>query len=153
MVKKWIVVEPTDGQDHPKPVLPLSQCKACSKQQKKYGAYYNAAAHLRRAHFNPKSKAGNSKSKTLSDERVGGKGGGDWPPMNELKLWMKEVEEPYEPLSGVTSQDAVETDQESLDLWMQKQGYSGQQEQQATPPTELEFSSDFIHLNFCPDVG
>jgi len=115
MVMKWIVVEPSDGQDHPKPLFPLSQCKACSKQQKKYGAYYNAAAHLRRAHFKPKSKAGNSKSNPLSGERVGGKGGGDWPPMNELKLWMKEVEEPYGPVSGFTSQDAVETDEESLD--------------------------------------
>jgi hypothetical protein len=151
MVKKWIIVEPTDGQDHPKPVLPLSRCKACSAQKKKYGAYYNAAAHLRRAHFKPKSKAGNSKSKTLSDERVGGKGGGDWPPMNELKLWMKEVEEPYEPLSDVTSQDAVETDEESVttDSWMQEKACSSQRQQQAIPLSDPEFSLDY----FCPDVA
>jgi hypothetical protein len=154
MVKKWIIVDPTDGQDHPKPVLPLSRCKACSTQKKKYGAYYNAAAHLRRAHFKPKSKAGNSKSKTLSDERVGGKGGGDWPPMNELKFWMKMVEEPYEPLSDVTSQDAVETDEESVttDSWMQQTAYSGQRQQRAIPPADLEFSLDSIHMDFCPDV-
>jgi hypothetical protein len=95
MVKKWIVVEPADGNCHPTALLPLSKCKKCSKQ-KSYYASYNAAAHLRRAHFKPKSKAGESKSKTLSDERVGGKGGGggDWPPMSELKFWMKEFEEP-----------------------------------------------------------
>ena len=155
MVKKWIVVEPTDGQDHPKPLFPLSKCKACSSStaQKKYGAYYNAAAHLRRAHFKPKSKAGNSKSKTLSDERVGGKGGGDWPPMSELKFWMKEVEEPYEPLSGVPSQDAVETGEKSVtDSWMQQKAFSGQRQQQAIPVADPEFSLDSMHMDFCPDV-
>jgi hypothetical protein len=34
---------------------------------------------------------------------------------------------------------------------MQNQGYSGQQQQQATLPTELEFSLDSIHLDFCPN--
>ncbi len=57
------------------PVVPLSKCKACLTQ-KRYGAYYNAAAHLRRAHFNPNR---------------GGKASGDWPPMTALKDWMREV--------------------------------------------------------------
>ncbi|RGP76601.1 hypothetical protein FSPOR_32 [Fusarium sporotrichioides] len=43
---------------------------------KRYGAYYNAAAHLRRAHFRP--------------HRVG-KASGDWPSMSVLKDWMREV--------------------------------------------------------------
>jgi hypothetical protein len=81
IVKRWICVEPNDGLAHPKPVLPLSRCKACHQQKKKYTAYYNAAAHLRRAHFRPKPK-----------ERRGGIGG-DWPLMSELKCWMKEVED------------------------------------------------------------
>ncbi|KAM0353733.1 hypothetical protein ACHAP4_007985 [Fusarium culmorum] len=50
-------------------------CKACLAQ-KRYGAYYNAAAHLRRAHFRP--------------HRVG-KASGDWPSMSVLKDWMREV--------------------------------------------------------------
>jgi hypothetical protein len=50
--------------------------------QKQYGAYYNAAAHLRRAHFSP---------------HRGGKASGDWPPMSVLKDWMREVRQPLDP--------------------------------------------------------
>lgn len=87
-VKKFVCIEPNDGLDHPKPVLPLSKCKACSQQKKRYGAYYNAAAHLRRAHFKPKATRGGRKN---DFERRGGKGGGNWPPLTELKHWMKGV--------------------------------------------------------------
>lgn len=91
-VKKWVCIEPVDGASKVRPINPLSKCKACSNQRKNYGAYYNAAAHLRRAHFKPKPR-GRSKSKIEDkSEKRGGKGGGDWPPMNELKLWMKEVQ-------------------------------------------------------------
>ena len=76
LVKRWVCAEPQDqGLNSPPPVIPLSNCKACLTQ-KKYGAYYNAAAHLRRAHFNPNR---------------GGKASGDWPPMTILKDWMREV--------------------------------------------------------------
>ncbi|KAI1764853.1 hypothetical protein GGR53DRAFT_520039 [Hypoxylon sp. FL1150] len=94
-VKKWICVDPAA---HGLPigvaaVNPLSKCKAC-KAQKKYGAYYNAAAHLRRTHFKEKpsrqKNKGGSNSRSDEDKR-GGKGGGDWPPMSELKNWMKEI--------------------------------------------------------------
>lgn len=94
MVKKWVCIEPPSGQASEKPVLPLSKCKACTTQKKKYGAYYNAAAHLRRAHFKPKSKGRNKNSKVEDSQKRGGKAGGDWPPMSELKNWFKEVEEP-----------------------------------------------------------
>ncbi|KAH8789515.1 hypothetical protein F5882DRAFT_354269 [Hyaloscypha sp. PMI_1271] len=86
IVKRWICVEPNDGLAHAKPLLPLSRCKACHEQKKKYTAYYNAAAHLRRAHFNPKMRRGDNVKRI-------GKSGGDWPPMSELKFWMKEVED------------------------------------------------------------
>lgn len=94
LVKKWVCVEPVDCHNRPKPVYPLSKCKSCS-QTKKYGAYYNAAAHLRRAHFKPKVRC-RSKGNKVEDkpEKRGGNGGGDWPPMTELKYWMREVEEP-----------------------------------------------------------
>lgn len=68
----------------------LSKCKAC-KEGKKYGAYYNAAAHLRRIHFNPREK---SKKGDKSAKARGGDGGGDEPPMEILKLWMTEIDNP-----------------------------------------------------------
>lgn len=85
-------------------VQPLSECKSCSSG-KRYGAYYNAADHLRRIHFKPKATRG--KNKTPNDEKRGGKGGGDWPSMSELKLWFEEVvfgcENDQEPVSSAVS--------------------------------------------------
>jgi hypothetical protein len=79
LVKRWVCSEPQGmGPPNPQPVVPLSKCKAC-QTQKHYGAYYNAAAHLRRAHFNP---------------HRGSKASGDWPPMSILKDWMHEVRQP-----------------------------------------------------------
>jgi hypothetical protein len=75
LVKRWVCTQPLDAPGSPQPVIPLAKCKACVTQ-KRYGAYYNAAAHLRRAHFNP---------------HRGGKASGDWPPMSILKDWMREV--------------------------------------------------------------
>lgn len=76
LVKRWVCKEP-DPQIQPtlQPAIPLAKCKACIAR-KQYGAYYNAAAHLRRAHFNP---------------HRGGKASGDWPSMGILKDWMEEV--------------------------------------------------------------
>ncbi|KFY92574.1 hypothetical protein V498_04855 [Pseudogymnoascus sp. VKM F-4517 (FW-2822)] len=95
LVQKWVCIEPVDGiKDEFRPVNPLANCKACKQQNKKYGAYYNAAAHLRRAHFVPKARGRNKSGKSDDkSEKRGGKGGGDWPPMKELKRWMKDVHE------------------------------------------------------------
>ncbi|KAK4170391.1 hypothetical protein QBC43DRAFT_374670 [Cladorrhinum sp. PSN259] len=76
LVKRYICTEPVESSGSPLPTIPLKKCRACVSQ-KRYGAYYNAAAHLRRAHFNPQR---------------GGKTSGDWPPMTILKDWMREVE-------------------------------------------------------------
>ena len=78
LVKRWVCSEPEGPPLSPQPEIPLSKCKACVTR-KHYGAYYNAAAHLRRAHFNP---------------HRGGKASGDWPPMSILKDWMREVRQP-----------------------------------------------------------
>jgi hypothetical protein len=75
LVKRWVCTQPLEPPNSPRPLIPLEKCKACVTQ-KRYGAYYNAAAHLRRAHFNP---------------HRGGKASGDWPPMTILKDWMREV--------------------------------------------------------------
>ncbi len=118
MVRKWVCIEPSaaGGIDHPKPVVPLARCKACNHQKKRYGAYYNAAAHLRRSHFKPKAKGRSKNSKAEDVEKRGGKGGGDWPPMNELKYWMKEVEEPAVPMTDAQQEaaDAAEASDEDL---------------------------------------
>ena len=84
--KVWICKEST-SKDGPRPSVSLSSCKAC-RNNKTYGANYNAAAHLRRAHFFPcKNKRG---GRGKVSEGRGGMGGGDEPPMDELKNWMYE---------------------------------------------------------------
>lgn len=66
----------------------LANCKAC-RNGKRYGANYNAAAHLRRTHFNPCQRGRGGRGK--DSEKRGGKGGGNHPPMDVLKLWMRET--------------------------------------------------------------
>lgn len=111
VVKKFVCRDPTTVgiMSNVKVVNPLSKCKAC-QSGKEYGAYYNAAAHLRRTHFKPKTARG--KNKGNADEKRGGKGGGDWPPMSELKNWFVEKRvqaDQQQPLSP-------EQDEDELDL-------------------------------------
>ncbi|KAL9122924.1 MAG: hypothetical protein Q9187_000521 [Circinaria calcarea] len=82
--KVWICVDVSQNKDF------LANCKAC-RQKKTYGAYYNAAAHLRRTHFNKRQKGRKGKGK--NEEKRGGKGGGEYPAMDVLKMWMKEIDE------------------------------------------------------------
>lgn len=70
----------------------LSKCKACLRG-KRYNAYYNAAAHLRRAHFNPKPKGGKGKASEEEKTKRGGSSGGEWPPMDVCKMFMQEIRE------------------------------------------------------------
>ncbi|KAL1842451.1 hypothetical protein VTJ49DRAFT_5188 [Mycothermus thermophilus] len=123
MVKKWICRDPAEvGIPHDETaVRPLSECNKCSGK-KQYGAYYNAAAHLRRTHFNVKPKkggkvGGGAEAKDGGEKR-GGKGGGDWPSMTELKKWMVEVLVPMDQPGAF----AVEDGEESLG------GYDGLEE-------------------------
>lgn len=86
-VTKWVCRDP-GNESKAQAVNPLSKCKACLAK-KQYGAYYNAAAHLRRAHF--RKRASKRKRTGEESERRAGKGGGDWPPMTDLKHWMQKV--------------------------------------------------------------
>ncbi|KAH0537085.1 hypothetical protein FGG08_006087 [Glutinoglossum americanum] len=98
--KVWMTIQCTDNTG-PLPEIPLSGCKAC-RNRKKYYAYYNAAAHLRRAHFTPKKKRkGKGKIRSAGGEGRGGNGGGDMPSMDVLRNWMEQVED--------ISEAAVET--------------------------------------------
>ncbi len=82
--KMWVCKDTSPDQ------MFLSKCKSC-REKKTYGAYYNAGAHLRRIHFNPREKG--KKSDKPAKAR-GGDGGGDYPPMDILKLWMEEIDVP-----------------------------------------------------------
>ncbi|KAH6880785.1 hypothetical protein B0T10DRAFT_143296 [Thelonectria olida] len=67
------------------PTTPLSKCKACV-EGRQYGAWYNAAAHLRRVHFRPKKSRGKNNNvdadeQKQSDEDV------KW---GDLKIWFEE---------------------------------------------------------------
>lgn len=99
MVKRWICKEPKNMEPSGiQPVIPLSRCKACLAQ-KRYGAYYNAAAHLRRAHFRP---------------HRAGKASGDWPPMTTLREWMREVQQSADASEDASSSGGEDTEMRSM---------------------------------------
>ena len=82
--KVWVCQDSSSDQNC------LSGCQKCV-QGKKYNAYYNAAAHLRRAHFIPRVKERRSKNyfeKSIEREEPGG---GEVRSMDSCKLWIREV--------------------------------------------------------------
>lgn len=89
--KVWICVKPAASEIWPAKSLEI--CKQC-KQQKQYNVYYNAAAHLRRAHFCPRKRGRRARGEER--ETRAGKAGGDWPSIDWLKAngWLEEIEVP-----------------------------------------------------------
>ena len=65
----------------------LTNCKACDSCTE-YNIEYNAVAHLRRKHFNPRTQVRDANEST---HRRGGGSGGRHPPMDELRPYLKMV--------------------------------------------------------------
>jgi len=78
----WVTVDASPDKNF------LAKCKQC-RAGKKYGAYYNAAAHLRRAHFCPRKRGRKSKS--------GNKERSDLPTVDDLMRggWIKKITEVF----------------------------------------------------------
>lgn len=88
----WICIDPHNITEQGwRPSRPLNICKQCNNR-KEYNVYYNAAAHLRRAHFCPRKRG--RKARGEERESRAGKAGGDWPPIEWLKAngWLQEIE-------------------------------------------------------------
>ena len=125
--KGYICVAPSFQKDF------LDNCKHC-RNKKVYGAYYNAAAHLRRAHFHPRKRGRKGKN----DEKRGGIGGGDHPAMDWLKqYWIQETEVSNNPAPASpesASDSAPETEAvasagyEAFDMTIEKPYPVGQQQ-------------------------
>ena len=115
-VTKFICRDPSSVGLHSdlQPKRPLKGCKSCDNG-KLYGAYYNAAAHLRRWHFKPKT--GRGKGRGSTEEKRGGSAGGHWPPMEDLKVWFEEqvIQRGQEPTQGMTETEEMEDDMADME--------------------------------------
>lgn len=132
--KAWICVDISVNKKF------LANCKKCVNG-KRYNVYYNAAAHLRRAHFNPKQKGGKGRK-----EKRGGKGGGDQPSMDTLKMWMTEIEEDVR--DNVPSRNEEEDDDEDnvcADLESEKSGFDISHTNKVVDTTSVSSSSSSIY--------
>lgn len=122
----------------------LANCKHC-RNKKVYGAYYNAAAHLRRAHFHPRKRGRKGKN----DEKRGGIGGGDDPPMDYLKQnWIREVEvdnKPSPPSPQSASDDATEPfDFNAPNPIAVSSAYAQQQQLSSSMPTQIQMDPSLL---------
>lgn len=82
--KVWICVDPhTETAEGWRPQRSLDICKQC-REGKQYNIYYNAAAHLRHAHFSPRKRGRQGRTEERG-RRGGERGIGNIPPIDWLK--------------------------------------------------------------------
>ena len=146
--KVWICVDPQNVTEEGwRPQRPVDICKQCN-MRKEYNVYYNAAAHLRRAHFRPRKRG--RKARGEERESRAGKAGGDWPTIDWLKLhgWLKEIEvggaEPSSPTSPIPADQLIDADEDdTFDL----------DDNDLTPPPPYEVAlMENYHDNFSADM-
>lgn len=117
LVTKWVVRDAfAAGMTALQPVSPISKCKSCTSG-KYYGAYYNAAAHLRRAHFKPKTGRRGSRNSDPEEEKSRHGTGQEWPTMEEMKKWFYAVQvdcRSSAPASQASTEDISHPDDDHL---------------------------------------
>ena len=139
--KVWICQNPPDRPGW------LDSCKSC-RNQKSYGANYNAAAHLRRTHFNPcKNKRGGRNKK---NEGRGGMGGGHEPSMEVLKHYMFERLERN--VNGTNVWEVISStgDVSPIPMPMKLDSSSGEEEFDFGMQTPIDFSQANFDPAFYP---
>ena len=103
--KRYICVDPRiDGPGSSLTVFKsLESCKHC-RDKKPYGADYNAAAHLRRAHFKERMPRAKGRLPPVQDDANA------FPVMEDLKHWIREitVSVPSGSSSSAATQDAAQ---------------------------------------------
>lgn len=137
--KVWICQNPPDRPGW------LDSCKSC-RNQKSYGANYNAAAHLRRTHFNPcKNKRGGRNKK---NEGRGGMGGGHEPSMEILKHYMFERLERN--VNGTSVWEVISSTGELSPIPMKHDSSSGEEDYDFGMQPPIDFSQDNLDPAFYP---
>ena len=99
--KMWVIKDISEDKQF------LSKCKACTSG-KKYGQDYNAAAHLRRQHFNPQSGERRKRHQGSDQEQPSPTQKFTPPDMATLRNWMEEIEVTVEVTAEVTAEAAAE---------------------------------------------
>ena len=122
----------------------LSGCAAC-ESKKPYGQDYNAAAHLRRFHFHPKSEV--RRTNVDPEERRGGKGGGKDPPMSECRRWMEKIQVPgkdFTTLADSADNDAADDAAEDDEASKEEQGEQDEDVEDVILPENIEKNDDAL---------
>jgi hypothetical protein len=149
----WICVSPPDN-----PAF-LDGCKNC-KDCKRYGAYYNAAQHIRRCHFAPIKRGRKSKTETSPYPSKFGNYGNHrtdqserskhFPNMAEMKKYLREV---------ITDQDGNILDDSdavnAMDESREEQAYDATEEVYdfSKPPVASQDVQPFGTSNYHPNTA
>ncbi|EPS37296.1 hypothetical protein H072_9079 [Dactylellina haptotyla CBS 200.50] len=135
----------------------FKDCKHCSRR-KIYGQDYNAACHLRRAHFNKRSKTDTPEEREFKQMHP------DFPPMEELRPWLRKclvdvsklrdrkyLDKQDEAILKVESA-AKHVDSSSSDKDQDMSDYEQQPDGPATPPPESEVEPEVSNSKAKRDI-